>query len=233
MPDHRKDKHMLLLAIAGAVLFMIGDWFIDGFGPGNVEVGIAGNTAWDHMAAWRFTASNILGAIGLPMMLPGTLIWMRIADGVTVTDNKRSVRMNRFFKCGLWAYLISGVFIHIFCGVVGSIYKAATNAGVSSDVAFQIVDVSFYSVLVPFMVYYLLLELGTGIPFWYMVLTGELAIPKVAILCCSLSTLIIVMFMGLTGNYVLHDIFTAGESFGWLLLMAAGIVHLKNEEEKM
>ena len=34
------------------------------------------------------------------------------------------------------------------------------------------------------------------------------------------------------GNWVVHDIVTAGESFGWVLMMAMGMLHLQRRETK-
>ena len=53
-----------------------------------------------------------------------------------------------------------------------------------------------------------------------------------AILCCSFCALMMIELLNLTGNWVIHDIVTAGESFGWVLMMAMGILHTKRTMAK-
>lgn len=64
-----RRKHALFLGIVGNVLYMIGDWLIDAFGPGNVEVGLLGESNWVSMPMWRFDASLLLGAAASVLMI--------------------------------------------------------------------------------------------------------------------------------------------------------------------
>lgn len=71
-----RRKQALFLGIVGNVLYMIGDWLIDAFGPGNVEVGLLGESNWVSMPMRRFDASLLLGAAASVRM-----IWLGADDG--------------------------------------------------------------------------------------------------------------------------------------------------------
>lgn len=87
-------------------------------------------------------------------------------------------------------------------------------------------------ILVPFFIFYFVMELATAIGYIYMVVKKRLALRWPAILCCSFCTLMMIELLNLTGNWVIHDIVTARESFGWVLMMATGILHTKRTMAK-
>lgn len=225
-----RRKQALFLGIVGNVLYMIGDWLIDALGPGNVEVGLLGESNWVSMPMWRFDASLLLGAAASVLMIPALREWMRIADEVKDPSSKMGLRMARLFKAGLWAALVSCFFIHSMCCLVGVIFKNIYAVYEDASAAYAILDKIGGSFLVPFFLFYFFFELAVGIGYIYMVVKKRLALKWPALLCCSLCTLLILELLILSGKWLVHDIVTAGESFGWVLMMAMGILHLQRTE---
>lgn len=209
---------------------MLGDWLIDALGPGNVAVGLLGESNWIAMPLWRFDVSLLLGAIASVLMVPALREWMRIADEVQDPSSKMGMQVARWFKAGLWAALISCFFIHSMCCLVGVIFKNICAVYGDAAAAYAILDKIGSSFLLPFFVLYFFFELAVGIGYIYMVVKKRLALPWPALLCCSLCTLLILELLNLSGNWLVHDIVTAGESFGWVLMMAMGVLHLRRTE---
>lgn len=229
---NNKRKSIFLLGIIANGLYMIGDWLIDAFGPGNVEVGILGASNWTSMPMWRFELSIILGAIASVLVIPAMREWMKLADEVRDRNSKMGLWMSRIFQGGLWAGIVSCFFIHTMCCLVAVIFKNIYAVYGNAEEAFQILDNIGMSFLVPFFIFYFVMELATAIGYIYMVVKKRLALRWPAILCCSFCTLMMIELLNLTGNWIIHDIVTAGESFGWVLMMAMGILHTKRTMAK-
>ncbi len=71
------------LGFLGGLLTAVGDLLLDLKGRGNKKLGRYGfmESAWDTMAAWRFKASILLAAVGVPLYFLGlTSLAMQITN---------------------------------------------------------------------------------------------------------------------------------------------------------
>lgn len=222
----------MLCGVTANVIFMIGDWLFNAFGTENVEIGLLAQTGFSNIAMWRLTASILAGAIGICFFVPGANAFMRLSERTCRQDNRTSRVMSKIFQIGLYTGMISSFCIHTLCCMAGVIWKSALAAGTSEEVAANITNMSATTFIVPFMVFYLVLEFATGIPYIYKVVTGELKLKKIAVLCCSLVTLILLSFVKLFDSQTVNDIFCAKESFGWVLMFLMGYIALGRCEEQ-
>ena len=103
--SRNKRDFNLWLGLLGCVLFMIGDWFLDIKGSGNITKGLV-ESNWVNMSMWRFEVSILLGALGTP------LYWFAAKEIIAILKQLPSKdmwtrRMEKIYLLGTFSAVLS------------------------------------------------------------------------------------------------------------------------------
>lgn len=205
-----KYKKYALAGILGTILFMIGDWLLDVKPASNITNGFV-ESGWLQMSMWRFEASILLGAVAVPLWFLGL-----ISVGKAIKE--KSKRAGDFYLFGAVVGSLGGLLIHTFCNFLPVIFKIIyKNNGDSVLTTGMVNDMANY-IIVPFAVYFAILELFTAIPFMYAILSGKLKISKWKAFCNPIVTILLSEVMNKIPFYPVNAVTGAMESLGHLLM---------------
>ena len=148
------------LGIVGGLLTACGDMLLDLKGPDNEKLGRDGliDSALDHMAPWRFPASILCAAFGVPLILLG----------ITALARQMALGQESF---GLWFWLVGAagctgaLFIHTGCCLWPIIYQTMKPRHTLEDID-RVTHAVYSAIRVPFFLLYALLALGTSVMIW-------------------------------------------------------------------
>ena len=175
----KKNKRALVLGIVSMALFMIGDWLLDVKGSGNEEVGVFVNSNWPKMSMWRFEMSILLTAVAMPLYWIGLMkLGEIVADACKRKPQGHALGMNRLFQISSVAGLISVFFIHVMCCLLPIIFKTVYGQENTFEQAAEITNQVGMYIIIPFMVYYLIMDVGMSIVIIYLIVTRRFALPK-------------------------------------------------------
>ncbi len=204
------------LGLLGGLLTATGDMLLDLKGRDNKKLGKHGfiESAWDTMAAWRFKASILLAASGVPLYFLGiTSLAMQMA--------------NKAFALVFWIVAlvgaIGGFFIHALICIYPLFYKQLRETQ-SFDEMEAVLNVGYAAVKIPFFAQFALLVFGSSVMFIIAVIMGYLSLPVWAIAFSPLCLMIVgVLLRVIQRNwfYDLPGIIMPSLGLGLLGLMAA------------
>ena len=220
--------------MAAMLLFMIGDWLLDVKGAGNQEIGVFVNTNWQKMSMWRFEASILLAAVAQPLYWIGIqgmqeLVRERCMQQESCMQNqtKHSARMHKIFRVGSMSCVLSCLFIHIMCCLMPIICKTVFAYQGDFQMAADITNELGIYIIAPFMVYYLVADVGISIATGYLVISQRLKVPKWMVVFNPLGGLVLCEILTSIPYDWCHDLAAATESFGHLLMFAVGLYAVK------
>jgi hypothetical protein len=157
------------MGLFGGLLAVAGDLLLDLKGRDNKKLGKHGfiESAWETMASWRFNASILLAACGVPMYFLGlTSLAMQMTNTV--------------FALVFWIVALTGAsggfFIHAIICMYPLLYKKIRTS-LSFEETEDILNVGYNGVKIPFFAQFFLLVFGSSILFAFAVLRGYLALP--------------------------------------------------------
>jgi hypothetical protein len=213
------DFWLGLLGLFGGLLCAVADVLLDLKGKGNEKYGPGGvmDTNWDKMALWRFKVSIWVAAIAIPMYAMGCLaLYHQMARGSATVAN----------IFGIFAVIGSGgtLFIHATLCYFPIISKTLSAKRVAQDAIGRTVNVLYHTVIVPFLVLWLLLVAGLSGIVIYAILAGALALPWGFILLTPLCLVLVGILLRLINRKVFADlpgICMPSIGLGMLGLMAA------------
>lgn len=228
-----KKKKSMLFGIVSMALFMIGDWLLDVKGSGNKEIGLFVNSNWTKMSMWRFEASILLAAAAMP------LLWISIRELRHMVEDvcdrnsygNAPTIMKRLFGVSSAACLISVLFIHIMCCLMPIIFKGAYGLENTFEQAAGITNKVGTYILVPFMLYYLVTDIGMSVVMVYLILTKRFSLPKWMLFFNPAGGLLLCGIMGEIPVVWCNDIAVAFESMGHLLMFVAAYTALAKNGE--
>ncbi len=228
-----KQKSAMIAGMISMAIFMAGDWFLDVKGSGNEEIGIFVNSNWTTMSMWRFEVSILLAALAMP------LYWIAlrglrclVAETCTEDTQGHAGVMNRVFQVSSAAGAISVLFIHIMCCLMPVIFKTGYGLGMTFEQAAELTNQVGMYILVPFMVYYLVADIGMSVIIVYLIFTGRFALPKwMAVFQPVGGLLLSGIFMKIPFVWC-NDLAVAFESMGHLLMFLAAFLLLQKKENK-
>lgn len=218
----------MIVGAVTLVFFMIGDLLLGAAGEGGEEVGMMTNTNWPKMPMWRFEINMYLCAICMPLFAIVMLQWIKISEEVNGADSK----LHKLFKVSNWAMIISGFFIHCGLCLLPIIGKSIYEVYGDLNQALAITDSITETFVVPLMTYAFIADGGVTLAFWIMLFKKRLSLPKTALVCTPGFTCILLSVLSLIPSWVIKDMTSCFESFGWLLMFLAGYFQIKRMEEK-
>ena len=231
--EKTKKKQAMLAGIAAMALFMAGDWLLDVKGIGNEEIGVFVNSNWTTMSMWRFEASILLAAVAMP------LYWIAlrelrhmVADACRENPQGHAAAMNGLFRISSAAGLISVLFIHIMCCLMPVIFKTAYGLGNTFEQAADLTNEVGMYILIPFMIYYLVTDIGMSVVMIYLILTGRFALPKWMACFHPVGGLLLCEVLLRIPLVWCNDLSVAFESMGHLLMFVAAYVLLQGKTDR-
>lgn len=168
------DGWLGICGVIGGCLCVIGDVLFDWKGKGNVKSGPSGmiDSNWLKMGAWRFKASILVAALGVPLYLLGFL-------GMSRQLAQSSPLLGNLFLVFAVIGSSGGLFIHGLVCCFPLISQVLAKLGVADEVLEQLVDTIFKVVKLPFMVMFCSLVIVTSMIIMLAMGTGNLAVPDI------------------------------------------------------
>ncbi len=175
-----------ILGFAGGLLCAAGDVLFDLKGKGNVKSGLAGiiDSNWLKMHEWRFRASILLAALGVPLYFLGFISMSRqLAAGHAVLGTAFLV-FAAAGSCG-------GFFIHALVCCFPIMRKSLTKSGVDDSAQYEMFSKVFGAVKIPFIAMFCSLVAATSIVLVVAILGGYLHVPLVFVALNPLALMLI------------------------------------------
>lgn len=136
--------------------------------------------------------------------------------------------MNRVFQISSAAGAVSVLFIHIMCCLMPVIIKTGYGLEMTFEQAAELTNQVGMYILVPFMVYYLVADIGMSVVIVYLIFTGRFALPKrMAVFQPAGGLLLSEIFMRIPFVWC-NDLAVAFESMGHLLMFLAAFLLLQD-----
>ena len=109
------------------------------------------------------------------------------------------------------------------------IVQTASELGIRIDTAIQLAEKVRMSFMLPVIVFFIIEDIGISIVLWQFIFSEKLRLPKIMLVCCPAVTLAADAALKAIPNGMIRDVSVTLESFGWLLFMLAGYIHIKNK----
>jgi hypothetical protein len=207
---------------AGGLLTVTGDMLLDLKGRNNKKLGKHGfiESAWETNAPWRFKASILLAAAGVPLYFLGiTSLAMQMT--------------NVGFALAFWITALvgatGGFFIHALICIFPLLYKKIRENR-SFEEAEAVLNVGYEAAKIPFFAQFALLVFGSSVMFIIAVMMGYLSLPVWMIVLTPLCLMVVGLLLRIIKRswfFDLPGIIMPSMGLGLLGLMAvinAGLV---------
>lgn len=236
MNSKSKIMRNMLIGMIGAAICMGASWLSSAYGEGNVRNGYI-QSNWPKMSYMRLEASLILSAVGIALYYVGLKDYIRVVKMMKHRRYPAYGRMAGLFEIGAVASLISYMFIESGYIMMAIVYKLLFGTSLMGADIISTTEGMFYYIAIPLLTYLVISIAGVSIPFMYFVYQGRLHVSRLCIIFNPLVMLGLGELLRLTKLYYLVDFAAAAVPFGYLLMMAAGMLHVskmkvrKKEEE--
>lgn len=222
-----KSFHCFIMGAASMFAFMIGDWLLDAAGAGDAELGLVAHTNWPGMSMWRFVASSVIAIIAIYFTYLGCREAIALSRETSRNGSAVGRCMNALYRFCHVTLIVFGAGLHIIICMFPMIFKTVLYSGGTLDFAATVANGTASLIIVPFMIVYLVCDLGVSAAWYYIVLKKQLRLSPLALLCCPLSTLLLDFALKAIPLQFFKDFTVAFESLGWLLMFTALAVHTK------
>ena len=231
MKTTERSKRLLLLGIAGCLLYVIGDFLFAATEKGQTteNVGFMVRVAYLEMGTWRMVASILCGFVGSLLYYMGfhrmyLFLKLRVGDG----SNRIWVRL---FRVAYMTGTVAWTYVHAMFMTVALIFKYVFEAYGDMEKAAQIANRVFYANAPPMLAAYILCDvLLTAV---MIALVWKRIIPLKSTFARILATLCNPMMLpGVVGNLLtllpwpVNQLDHGTESFGHALVLMLGMIPL-------
>ena len=197
---------------------MLVSYLMDGYGL--MEAG----KAYTSRPLWVYVLCLVIATIGVPAMCYAFTGWYRITIDVNA---KKWVKY--LFTASAASYAISSLYIIGFDCLPPIIVQNAAELGIDTETAIRLAEKVQMSLMPPVIVFFLIEDIGISIVLWQLIFSGKLRLPKIMLVCCPAVTLAVDIAIKSIPNGMIRDISVTLESFGWLLFMLAGYIHINKK----
>lgn len=232
MKTREQSKRLLLLGIAGVLLYVIGDFLFAATGKGQTAetVGFMVRVAYLEMGTWRMAASILCGFVGSLLYYMGfhrmyQLLKLRVGDG----NNRIWVRL---FRVAYMTGTVAWTYVHAMFMTVALIFKYVFEAYGNMEKAAEIANRVFYANAPPMLAAYILCDALLTVVM--IALVWKRIIPLKSTLARILATLCNPMMLpGVVGNLLallpwpVNQLDHGTESFGHALVLMLGMILLR------
>ena len=231
MKTTERSKRLLLLGIAGCLLYVIGDFLFAATRKGQTTetIGFMVRVAYLEMGTWRMVASILCGFVGSLLYYMGfhrmyLLLKLRVGDG----QNRIWVRL---FRVAYMTGTVAWTYVHAMFMTVALIFKYVFEAYGDMEKAAQIANRVFYANAPPMLTSYILCDALLTVVM--IALVWKRIIPLKSTFARILATLCNPMMLpGVVGNLLallpwpVNQLDHGTESFGHALVLALGMILL-------
>ena len=231
MKTTERSKRLLLLGIAGCLLYVIGDFLFAATEKGQTteNIGFMVRVAYLEMGTWRMVASILCGFVGSLLYYMGfhrmyLLLKLRVGDG----QNRIWVRL---FRVAYMTGTVAWTYVHAMFMTVALIFKYVYEAYGDMEKAAQIANRVFYANAPPMLTSYILCDALLTVVM--IALVWKRIIPLKSTFARILATLCNPMMLpGVVGNLLallpwpVNQLDHGTESFGHALVLMLGMILL-------
>lgn len=214
-----RQKRLISGIICGPVMMVI-SYLMDGYGMLKEERALA------MRPLWVYNLCMVLGMIGVPAMCLVLSAWYEI-----ILDVKAKKWVRNLMIVGWISYAVSSLFLIAVDCLPPVIYQNAVALGIPSEDALTLVGMIQIPYRVPVIFFFLIEDIGISVVLWQLILSNTISVPKWMLVCCPLVMLMLDFVLKAIPSSIMKNISVTLESFGWMLLMIAGMVHLRNTEK--
>lgn len=233
MPRAEKTRKLMLLGIAGSLLYVIGDFLFAATGRGQTTetIGLFTRVAYLDMAEWRMWASILCGFVGSLLYYMGFHQMYGLLDA-RVTDQKDRIWV-RLFKVAYITGTVAWTWTHAMFMTNALVFKYVNSAYGDMQAAADIANRVFLANAPGMAAAYLLCDVGLTITM--IALVWKRIIPLRSTGTRILATLCNpILLPGVVGNLLgllpwpLNQLDHGTESFGHALVLMLGLILLKD-----
>lgn len=231
MKTAERSKRLLLLGIAGCLLYVIGDFLFAATEKGQTteNIGFMVRVAYLEMGTWRMVASILCGFVGSLLYYMGfhrmyLLLKLRVGDG----QNRIWVRL---FRVAYMTGTVAWTYVHAMFMTVALIFKYVYEAYGDMEKAAQIANRVFYANAPPMLTSYILCDALLTVVM--IALVWKRIIPLKSTFARILATFCNPMMLpGVVGNLLallpwpVNQLDHGTESFGHALVLMLGMILL-------
>ena len=231
MKTTERSKRLILLGIAGCLLYVIGDFLFAATEKGQTteNVGFMVRVAYLEMGTWRMVASILCGFVGSLLYYMGfhrmyLLLKLRVGDG----QNRIWVRL---FRVAYMTGTVAWTYVHAMFMTVALIFKYVYEAYGDMEKAAQIANRVFYANAPPMLTSYILCDALLTVVMialvWKRILPLKSTFARILATLCNP-----MMLPGVVGNLLallpwpVNQLDHGTESFGHALVLMLGMILL-------
>ncbi len=233
MSKAEKTKKLMLLGIAGSLLYVIGDFLFAATGRGQTTetIGLFTRVAYLDMAQWRMWASILCGFVGSLLYYMGFHQMYGLLDA-RVTEN-RDRKWVRLFKVAYITGTVAWTWTHAMFMTNALVFKYVYGAYGDMQAAADIANRVFLANAPGMAAAYVLCDVGLTITMIALVWRGIIPLKstgaRVLATFCNP-----ILLPGVVGNLLgllpwpLNQLDHGTESFGHALVLMLGLILLKD-----
>lgn len=232
MNTEEKSKRLLLIGVAGCLLYVIGDFLYAATGRGQTteSIGLVVSVAYLEMGTWRMVTSILCGFVGTLLYYMGFhRMYGLLRLHVTEAKDQKWVKL---FRVAYVTGTVAWAYVHAMFMNVALIFKYVTQSCGDMQTAAEIANRVFYANAAPMLIAFLLCDLGLTVVM--PVLVWKRIIPLRSTGARILATLCNPLMMaGIVGNlfallpWPLNQLDHGSESFGHALVLLLGLILLR------
>ena len=233
MPNADKTRKLMLLGIAGCLLYVTGDFLFAATGRGQTTetIGLFTRVAYLDMATWRMWASILCGFVGSLLYYMGFHQMYGLLD-IRVTEPKDRLWV-RLFRVAYITGTVAWTWVHAMFMTDALIFKYVFDAYGDMQKAADIANRVFYANGPGMAAAYILCDVGLTVIMVALVWKGIIPLKStgariLATLCNP------ILLPGVVGNLMallpwpLNQLDHGTESFGHVLVLVLGLILLKH-----
>ncbi len=190
-----------ILGMIGGLLCAIGDLLFDLKGKNNIKSGPANimDSNWQIMSEWRFSASILVAALGVPLYLLGFL-------GMTNQLAQSNETVATTFLVFSVVGASGGLFIHASVCLMPIVCKTLTKSGVNKGIIETICAKIYNAVKIPLVIMFFSLVIATSATLIYAIIRGYLNVPFFFVILNPLGLMLIGWMFRLINKRVFSDL---------------------------
>lgn len=233
MPNADKTRKLMLLGIAGCLLYVTGDFLFAATGRGQTTetIGLFTRVAYLDMATWRMWASILCGFVGSLLYYMGFHQMYGLLD-IRVAEPKDRLWV-RLFRVAYITGTVAWTWVHAMFMTDALIFKYVFDAYGDMQKAADIANRVFYANGPGMAAAYILCDVGLTVIMVALVWKGIIPLKStgariLATLCNP------ILLPGVVGNLMallpwpLNQLDHGTESFGHALVLVLGLILLKH-----
>ena len=227
----KRSKRLLILGIAGCLLYVIGDFLFAATGKGQTteSIGLMVRVAYLEMGTWRMVASILCGFVGTLLYYMG---FHRMYGLLKLhLQQPKDQKWLKLFRVAYITGTVAWTYVHAMFMTVALIFKYVYQSYGDMQTAANIANRVFYANAAPMLIAYILCDAVLTVVMLVLVWTKRIPLKNTArrVLASFCNPLLL---PGIIGNLLtllpwpLNQLDHGTESFGHALVLLLGLILL-------